>query len=322
MNRHALLPLAVFFIGAGFVLAGNAPTPVARSFPWAGFLEENGSAVTGHRQIAITLFTAAQQTAACDSAVFDDVEVIAGRFHVVVEGVAEECLADGLLYFDMAVGPVGGQRTALVAASGEHTRLHTVPFASGNDVDNHFLVGPAGDVQFENAAGKTVLTAGDGTGVSIKPLSAVASTQTVFAVRDVNGSAVLSVAANGALSSKCPNGMTFVAGWCIDNVRPQNGALKTFNEAMTFCQTQGKMLCPYDALVACDEMNPTSSDCRFRTTQEGNALWSSSRSSHESAFGNGYPGNIMCYQNGKIDLCGTSEGHDSYCCSHAYTGSP
>ena len=75
MNRHALLPLAVFFIGAGFVLAGPASTPVARSFPWAGFLEENGFAVTGRRQIGIDLFTAPQQTTPCDTAVFDDVEV-------------------------------------------------------------------------------------------------------------------------------------------------------------------------------------------------------------------------------------------------------
>jgi hypothetical protein len=353
MNRHALLPLAVFFIGAGFVLAGNAPTPVARSFPWTGFLEENGFAVTGHREIGITLFTAAQQTTPCDGAVFDDVEVVAGRFHVVVEGVAEECLADGLLYFDMAVGPVGGQRTALVAASGEHTRLHTVPFASANDVDNRFLVGPAGDVQFENAAGKTVLTAGEGTGVSIKPLSVVANTQTVFAVRDVNGAEMASVAANGdvafgatvagasheldasgdafhrgdltvggALSSTCPTGMTFVAGWCIDNTRGNNGAIQTYNQAMRFCHGRGKMLCSYDALAACDELQPSTSDCRTKTNEEAAILWSSTRHSDRGDFEAQYQTRLMCYRNGKIHQCDSSEAHDYYCCSHAYTGAP
>lgn len=444
MNRHALLPLAVFFIGAGFVLAGTAPTPVARSFPWAGFLEENGVAVTGHREIGIDLFTVAQQGTACGSTVFADVEVAAGRFHVVFESVPEACLIGGALYFDMSVGPVGGPRTTLAAASGNHTRLHAVPFASANDRSNRFVVGSGGRLVFERDGGQTSVTTRNGqTGVNVQPDSALTNGQAVFTVRDAGGTERLRVESNnrvqvnekievtgaatfsstlavgaastfasdvavsgvlsaahastvarvlfpsagganndqgsiehvedgntselwlsssddwrnnddtdriifgdrgtnmvqhefdgagnavhrgdltvgGAVSSTCPSGMTFVAGWCIDNGLGNGGAVENYAAAIRICHNRGKMLCPYDALAACDEIDPSSSSCTAKT-RDGATLWSSTRHSERDDHNESWRENLMCFRNAIVDECTAIETHDYFCCTHAYTGAP
>jgi hypothetical protein len=117
--------------------------------------------------------------------------------------------------------------------------------------------------------------------------------------------------------------MTFVAGWCIDNTRGNNGIIQSYNQSMRFCHNQGKMLCPYDALAACDELQPSTSDCRTKTNEDlPTVLWSSTRQSDRGNFEAQYNLHLMCYRNGKIDECDSNESHDYYCCSHAYSGTP
>jgi hypothetical protein len=127
----------------------------------------------------------------------------------------------------------------------------------------------------------------------------------------------------GAVSSGCPAGTAFVSGWCIDASRSHAAAVETWGQAMTFCNSQGKGLCPYDALMACDELNPSGSNCTADTADSGRVLWTGTRhSNRETDFDEPYQDNLMCYVGGSrhVDECSAGERHDYYCCTHAYPG--
>lgn len=450
------LPAIAFLLGGGVVLAQSAST-AARTFPYVGYLEENGVAVNGTRDVVIDLFTGQSGGSSCDTASFDDVVVSGGRFQVEIESVPDACLKSGELYLTLSVGPAGGTLTALATSSGLRSRIHSVPFASANDKSNDFLAGTSRGIVFETSAGQTRLfgdTSG-ATGVTLQPRVEIADTSALFLVKSFDGSerlrindndtmtvgqklsvsgtttmtgalqvnaaltatgavnangAVINVphsansarinftsaggsnndpgliehfesanvgelwintsddwSANstatedrivfgtrssnvvkhefdaagdafhardvfvgddldvaGAISSSCPGGMTFVAGWCIDTARSNNSAVQNFSAAMSFCHNAGKMLCPYDALLACDEINPSGADCTSQLDNGNAILWTSTRHlNREPDFGESWRFNIACYDgDDTVDECFNTESHDYYCCTHAFTGTP
>jgi hypothetical protein len=129
------------------------------------------------------------------------------------------------------------------------------------------------------------------------------------------------VTVGGAISSTCPTGMSFAAGWCIDDVLGNNGALENFGAAVRFCNRRGKMVCPYDALMMCDELD-TPSACSTKTSEVNTILWTSTRHGDRGDLGENWRGNLMCFRNGAGTECSNTQTHDYFCCSHAYPGTP
>lgn len=199
MNRlKNTLPMWAFVLGGTLVLA-QSTTQTGRTFPYVGYLEENGVAVNGNRDLELTLFTAATGNTSCDSEVFSDIVVSEGRFQVAYPSVPDACLKTGELYIDVSVGAAGGARTTLAAADGTHTRVHAVPFASANDKSNALLVG-TGNVTFERSGGQTRLSSSSGaTALFVHPNEQVADGNGVFIVEDHSGNARLRVEANSAV---------------------------------------------------------------------------------------------------------------------------
>ncbi len=176
------LPALAFVFGGGLVLAQSAG--VSRSFPYVGYLEENGVAVSGTRDVSLDLFTAASGGTACKSSTFSAVTVSAGRFQIEVTSVPDACLVTGELYATLAIGAAGGTKTALTTSSGARSRISSVPFALANDKAGSFLAGTNGGILFERLGGQTKLfgdTTG-ATGVILQPLTDIASTSALLLV--------------------------------------------------------------------------------------------------------------------------------------------
>lgn len=190
------LPLLGFLIIGGAVLAQGAST-ASRTFPYVGYLEENGVAVSGSRDVAIDLFTAQSGGSACDSEVFSGVAVSAGRFQVEYPDVPSTCLTAGELWITLSVGAVGGTRTTLATASGDRVRVHSLPFAMAVDKAKSFLVGSGGVITLERLGGQNRIF-GDAGGVAtiVQPVQDIPDVDAIFAVLSSNGTSRLRVEDN------------------------------------------------------------------------------------------------------------------------------
>jgi hypothetical protein len=174
MNRsrwHKHLPIAVFVVGGGIAIAQSQTGEAV--FPYVGYLEENGFAVTGDRTVRVDLFaTANAAEAPCRSQTFSPVDLHAGRFQVEVTvpragGVYDACLAGGELFAGIAVGAADAAAGDLVALTsglgGDRVRIGTVPFAAASPKAVPLLVADSvqvnGDVLADGTVSANVLSA-------------------------------------------------------------------------------------------------------------------------------------------------------------------
>ena len=167
MNRsrwHKHLPIAVLVVGGGIAIAQTQTGEAV--FPYVGYLEENGIAVTGERTVRVDLFATANAVESpCRSQTFSPVDLHAGRFQVEVTvpragGVYEACLAGGELYAGIAVGAADAAAGDLVALTsglgGDRVRIGTVPFAAASPKAVPLLVADSVQVDGDVLAGGTV----------------------------------------------------------------------------------------------------------------------------------------------------------------------
>ena len=81
--------------------------------------------------------------------------------------------------------------------------------------------------------------------------------------------AVGDVSIDGALTvTDCPAGTNEVGAWCIGPTETQ----RNWMDANSNCWAQGKMLCPLNAILACDSQQPVGADCTA-TTDQGTINW-------------------------------------------------
>ena len=158
------LPVAVFVVGGGIAIAQSQTGEAV--FPYVGYLEENGFAVTGERTVRVDLFATANATEApCRSQTFSPVDLHAGRFQVEVTvpragGVYDACLAGGELFAGIAIGAADAAAGDLVALTsglgGDRVRIGTVPFAAASPKAVPLLVADSVQVEGDVLAGGTV----------------------------------------------------------------------------------------------------------------------------------------------------------------------
>ena len=158
------LPVAVFVVGGGIAIAQSQTGEAV--FPYVGYLEENGFAVTGERTVRVDLFATANATEApCRSQTFSPVDLHAGRFQVEVTvpragGVYDACLAGGELFAGIAVGAADAAAGDLVALTsgvgGDRVRIGSVPFAAASPKAVPLLVADSVQVNGDVLADGTV----------------------------------------------------------------------------------------------------------------------------------------------------------------------
>ena len=167
MNRsrwHKHLPIAVLVVGGGIAIAQSQTGEAV--FPYVGYLEENGFAVTGERTVRVDLFATANAVESpCRSQTFSPVDLHAGRFQVEVTvpragGVYDACLAGGELFAGIAVGAADAAAGNLVALTsgvgGDRVRIGSVPFAAASPKAVPLLVADSAQVEGDVLAGGTV----------------------------------------------------------------------------------------------------------------------------------------------------------------------
>ena len=419
-QRHA--PLLLTLAISGLALAADL-SGTGRLFPYAGFLEESGQAVTGTRDLKLDLFTSETGGTACDSQTFDDVDVVGGRFAVNLEDPGDTCLAAGELFVAVSVGQPGDTLTLLSSGPpGGRMRIGAVPFATAAPKSSSLLIG-TGDVRFldTESNARYILsgsdTASPDVGIALRAETNPASGEALFRVLsqggaerlrvehdgavsvdndfsttgdlsadgnlDIDGTAsiastvdidngtlrtvnttgltiftdtgnagantgqALKVVANrgtitsgrlepltltqdgdltltGAVVSACPANMTRIGDSCIDNdLTPRSGA-STWDSATLDCHNQGKHLCSYAELMACDSLNPGTSDCTDETGGTGNTLHTSNRTFDAAAFPNNTnAGNLIGFRRGSSTLMPVGVSADYFCCVHGvFTGTP
>ena len=214
MNRsrwHKHLPIAVLVVGGGIAIAQNQTGEAV--FPYVGYLEENGIAVTGERTVRVDLFATADATEApCRSQTFSPVDLHAGRFQVEVTvpragGVYDACLAGGELFAGVAVGAADAAAGDLVAltsgAGGDRVRIGTVPFAAASPKAVPLLVADSvqvtGDVLADGTVSANALNAN-----SAAINGALSATSAAVAGAVVAGSASISGALTASVSVSAP----------------------------------------------------------------------------------------------------------------------
>lgn len=120
------------------------------------------------------------------------------------------------------------------------------------------------------------------------------------------------IEAGGTIRWHCPQGMSRVGTWCIDDARSSN---VTWHTAVLACHNAGKSLCPYEALMLCDEIEPAGSTCSAGTDDDYRVFWTSTRHGERDDFGEAWQSNLMCYAgNNSVVECHNDHSHEYVCC--------
>ncbi|MCP4503406.1 MAG: hypothetical protein GY822_26030 [Deltaproteobacteria bacterium] len=129
------LPLLAFLLVGGFAISQDIDNS-GRVFPYVGRLEQNGTPITGMRDIQLELFTVSSGGTACHTQAFDDAEIDAGAFSLSFTNVPDDCLVGGEMWIEVSVGDPGDTLVVL-----GRSRVAAVPFASANAAKSNFLGG-------------------------------------------------------------------------------------------------------------------------------------------------------------------------------------
>lgn len=114
--------------------------------------------------------------------------------------------------------------------------------------------------------------------------------------------------ATGTLYWGCEPGYSRVGSWCISNTAGSG----TYQQALEACHNTGASLCPYGALVTCDQVNLSTSSCNARTDgSTGDRTWilAIDGDSGDDTF------DALTYEDDNtLDFTDGGESHGYYCC--------
>jgi hypothetical protein len=144
MKRNHLNPtlaLLAFVAIGGIAIAQTANE--GRRFPYVGYLEEDGFAVTGTREMRVSLHTAPTGGTACmvyNFTAAEAVEVNEGRFQVELTEVPDVCLTQGTIYASITIDPLGDDITLQDKDGIDRVVIGAVPFAAASPELSTFIV--------------------------------------------------------------------------------------------------------------------------------------------------------------------------------------
>jgi hypothetical protein len=105
--------------------------------------------------------------------------------------------------------------------------------------------------------------------------------------------------------------------WCIDNfLRP----VHNFTEATLTCHAEGRTICPVEALMACDLIEPQIplGGCTTATDDGQTRLWTNN---YDASFEDSVFQSIVLYgQDNKTFQANAGEFHPYFCCQAAGVG--
>lgn len=120
----------------------------------------------------------------------------------------------------------------------------------------------------------------------------------------------------------CPLGTFSVGAWCIG----QEQFARNFVDARSNCWSQGKQLCPVEAILACDVQSPGGADCTI-TTDLATEKWIWCAELEPSSTDDVNAFNVSSFKKSRvfaqagndtaneIDWHGWDEIYVSYCCT-------
>jgi len=123
---------------------------------------------------------------------------------------------------------------------------------------------------------------------------------------------------DGALTVRCPSGMSRIGSDCIDNTKNGGDSNATFQNAVVNCASDGKSMCTYSQLIACDTLNPSASDCNDLTSTSSRTAWTLTRHGERDDFDESWQNNIMCYRgDDEVVECNIGSGatREYFCCT-------
>jgi hypothetical protein len=113
----------------------------------------------------------------------------------------------------------------------------------------------------------------------------------------------------GGSDGTCPPGSTPIGIWCVDDFRR---SVQNFAGATETCDAEARTICPVEAMMACDLLNPTTSNCRIDTDTPGTRLWTST---FDAAFDTKVFQAIAIYGGDEVIRPGNAgEFYPFYCC--------
>ena len=139
----------------------------------------------------------------------------------------------------------------------DEDEIGVLGFSLNDSTDNWGVVGVGGD----RAWGGRFLNS-DGAGDAVHQVMLAGPDVAIQAHGDV-------LIRDGSLA--CPFGTYAVGSWCILG---QKQPLRIFATALRSCWELGMRLCPLDAIMACDHLEPSGAACTLATDDdEGGSLW-------------------------------------------------
>ncbi len=126
----------------------------------------------------------------------------------------------------------------------------------------------------------------------------------------------------GAVTSDCPQGTDEASGWCIENLGAGASsvpAAATWPTAVTNCHGKGMQLCPLAALMACDQLEPTTTGCEDATDGTGGTydLWTADVQV-PTGGGNAFSNLVTYGSDNNVDLEPESNSNNWLCCTAVY----
>jgi hypothetical protein len=117
----------------------------------------------------------------------------------------------------------------------------------------------------------------------------------------------------------CAADMVQIGDWCIDKfiqgLDPQSSPPATFEMASQACHARRKSICPIEALMLCDVLEPGGSSCTLATDQSTVRVWTST---FDATFESGLFQGILLYGEDNKAFQGNSTNHyPFFCCSAA-----
>lgn len=137
-KRPYLFPLIATIVVGGVAIAQTIDN-ASRVFPYAGYLEVDGTPVDGSVDMTVGLYPQVSGGTACDTISISDVQVAAGRFQVLLEDISTSCLSGDPLYIELAVAAPGETPVTLGTANGTRQIVGAVPFAAGGAPAGEFF---------------------------------------------------------------------------------------------------------------------------------------------------------------------------------------
>jgi len=128
---------------------------------------------------------------------------------------------------------------------------------------------------------------------------------------------------SGAVTSDCPEGTDEASGWCIENLGAGAASVPTpatWPTAVANCDGKGMQLCPLAALMACDQLEPTTTGCEDATDGTGGTydLWTSDVQV-PTGGGNAYSNLVTFDSSNGVDLEAESNSNNWLCCTPVYS---